>query len=159
MRSKNFRSLAVLIAVAAFAGSALAAEKKASPAGSKAGGTAVMWPADQLKWIEMPNSPPGVKTAVLWGDPSKGPHGALHKFSGGFEAPLHHHTADYRSIVISGTMIVTPEGGAATRLPAGSYSSFTGKNRHTTKCDAGAECLILVDSRGAWDVVMEGAKK
>ena len=159
MRPINIRSLAVLIAVTAFAGSALAAEKKASPAGSKAGGTAVMWPADQLKWIEMPNSPPGVKTAVLWGDPSKGPHGALHKFPAGFEAPLHHHTADYRSVVISGTMIITPEGGAAMRLPAGSYSSFTGKRRHTTKCDAASECLIFLDARGPWDVVMEESKK
>ena len=159
MRSKSFRSLAVLIAVAALALSALADQKKASPAGAKSAGTAVLTPADQLKWIEMPNSPPGIKTAILWGDPAKGPHGALHKFPAGFEAPLHHHTADYRSVVISGTMIITPEGGAAMRLPAGSYSSFTGKRRHTTKCDAASECLIFLDARGPWDVVMEESKK
>lgn len=159
MRPSSFRILAVLIVSAALAGSALADEKKAPPAKAKPAGAAVLWPADQLKWVAMPNSPPGVLSAVLWGDPAKGPSGALHKFPAGFEVPLHHHTPDYRTVVISGTMTVAPEGGAATKLTAGSYGSFTGQKRHTTKCDAGADCIILVDAHGTWDVVLEGPKK
>jgi anti-sigma factor ChrR (cupin superfamily) len=159
MRLKSVRILVVLIASAAFVGSALADEKKAPPAKAKAGGKIVMWSADEIKWIDPPNSPPGVKMAVLWGDPQKGPHGAFHKFVAGFEAPLHHHTANYRAAVISGTLIVTPEGGAAKKLPPGSYGSFSGMKKHTTKCDAGADCVIIVDASGPWDVVPDEAKK
>src|SRR5712692_379923 len=86
MRPSKLRILAVLIALVAFAGSTLADEKKAAPAKAKAAGKAVMWSPDELKWIDPPNSPPGVKIAVLWGDPQKGPHGAFHKFTAGFEA-------------------------------------------------------------------------
>ena len=159
MRPSKVRILAVLFAFAAFAVSALAEEKKASSTTAAPAGKAVLMASDELKWVDPPNSPPGVKTAVLWGDSAKGPHGALHKFAAGFEAPLHHHTPDYRAVVISGTMIITPEGGAAKKLPPGSYSSFTGKNRHTTKCDSGSECIVLVDAKGPWDVVPEEAKK
>lgn len=159
MRSSKVRILAVLVAFAAFAVSALAEEKKASSAKAAPAGKATFKAADELKWADPPNSPPGLKQAVLWGNPEKGPHGALNKFPAGFEAPLHHHTTDYRAVVISGTLIVTPEGGAAKKLGPGSYGSFTGKIKHTTKCDAASECLVLVDAKGPWDVVIEGAKK
>jgi hypothetical protein len=44
-------------------------------------------------------------------------------------------------------------------LPAGSYFSFVGKKKHTTRCDAGADCVLFMDARGKWDVVpVETAK-
>ena len=158
MRSSKVGILAVLFAFAAFTVSALAEEKKASTKAAPAG-KAVLMAADELKWGDPPNSPPGVKRAVLWGDPEKGSHGALHKFVAGFESPLHHHTSDYRAVVISGTLIITPEGGAAKKLPPGSWGSFTGKNKHTTKCDSGSECIVMLDVKGPFDVVVEEAKK
>lgn len=49
--------------------------------------------------------------------------------------------------------------GAEVSLPPGSYFSFVGKKKHTTRCDAGADCVILMDARGKWDVVpIETAK-
>ena len=45
--------------------------------------------------------------------------------------------------------------GKEAKLPAGSYFSFTGKKPHLTKCDATADCVIEIDSRGKWDVVPE----
>ncbi len=45
-----------------------------------------------------------------------------------------------------------------TKLPSGSYLSFKGKQKHLTKCEAGAECLISLDVRGKWDVIPEGTK-
>jgi len=56
--------------VLAFAGSTLADDKKPASAKGTAGGSTFVT-TDDLKWIEMPNSPPGVKTAILWGDPAK----------------------------------------------------------------------------------------
>lgn len=49
--------------------------------------------------------------------------------------------------------------GAEVSLPPGSYFSFVGKKKRTTRCDAGADCVILMDARGKWDVVpIETAK-
>lgn len=159
MRSSKAGVLAVLFVFTAFALSGLAEEKKASSTKAAPASKATLKAADELKWTDPPNSPPGVKWSALWGDPEKGPHGAMHKFPAGFEAPLHHHTPDYRAVVISGTLIVTPDGGAAKKLGPGSYGSFTGKMKHTTKCDTASECLIMVDAKGPWDVVLEEAKK
>ena len=75
-----------------------------------------------------------------------------------FAAPLHHHTADHYVTVVSGTLILIVDG-KENKLPAGSYFSFTGKAKHETKCDAGAECVLFVDARGKWDVVPEEAPK
>ena len=64
----------------------------------------------------------GGLTATAWGDPSKGPHGAFHKFPAGFATPLHTHSSDLRIVVISGTMSMTGEDGNETKLPAAPIS-------------------------------------
>ena len=133
------------------------ANAEAAKGKAPAAGKAVLWAAGDLKWVDVPNSP--VKTAVLWGDPAKGAHGALHKFPAGFEVPLHHHTADHHAVVVSGTAIMTPEGEAGKRLGPGSTFSFTGKKKHITKCDAASECVLFVDSAGPWDLLMDDGKK
>ena len=72
---------------------------------------------DQIKWVANPTVP-GVMTAVTWGDMEKGPHGAFHKFTAGFTAPLHTHSANTRIVVISGTMSMTGEDGKEMKFPA-----------------------------------------
>lgn len=111
-----------------------------------------------MKWIDPPNAPPGVKMAVLWGDPAKGAHGALHKFPAGFAAPLHHHSANHHVVVVSGTVEMTVDG-VAKKMGPGSYFSFTGKKKHLTKCLEGSECVLMVDCAGPWDIVMADAAK
>jgi hypothetical protein len=136
-----------------------AAETKAAPAAKGGGGKAVLIPAGEMKWTTPPNSPPGVQLAVLWGDPAKGAFGALHKLPAGFAQPLHHHSAGYRGVVVSGTFLQAPEGEAEKSLGPGSYFQYSGKKKHVTKCAAGAECVIFMDSGGAWDMVVEGDAK
>jgi len=143
------------LAALALAPGALAAEQKAkAPAKAAAGGKAVIIPFGEMKWVVPPNSPPGVQMAVLWGDPAKGAFGALHKFTPGFSVPLHFHSAGYHCVVISGTFVQTVEGEAEKSLTSGSYVAYTGKKKHATKCAPGVECIVLIDSGGAWDVVM-----
>jgi quercetin dioxygenase-like cupin family protein len=79
------------------------------------------------------------------------------KLSGGFVAPLHHHSSDHYVSVLSGTMVFTVDG-KENKLPAGSYFSFIGKKQHITKCEAGADCVLAVDARGKWDVLPEQGK-
>lgn len=120
------------------------------------GGSATLIPAANLKWTDVPGFA-GVQMAVLQGDPGKGAHHAMLKLPGGFTAPLHHHTADHYVTVVAGTVVLTVDG-RDTRLPAGSYFSFTGKKQHLTRCDAGADCILSSDARKAWDVLPEKAQ-
>ena len=112
---------------------------------------AVLTPAGDVKWADVPGFP-GVQMAAVSGDPGKGPHHSMLKFKAGFEAPVHHHTSDHYGTVVAGTLVLT-SGGREVRLPPGSYFAFTGKMPHSTKCDAGADCVVALDARGKWDVV------
>ena len=123
---------------------------------TKTGGSEVLIPTSGLKWSDVPGFP-GVQMVVLEGNPAKGPHHSMQKLPGGFSVPLHHHSSDHYAVVIAGTMVFTVDG-KETRLPAGSYFSFIGKKKHLTKCEAGADCVLFVDSRGKWDVLPEEGK-
>jgi len=151
MRTRNVLAfgLSLLVAVAV-----LAQEKKA-------GGTqAVIVPAADLKWTDLDPSAPGVKSADVWGDHTKGAFGGFTKFPAGFVAPLHTHTNAMKIAVISGTFIHTPEGKPEVRLGPGSYLMQAGGSyKHTTACDKASECLFFIQSDGKFDLIpAEGAK-
>jgi quercetin dioxygenase-like cupin family protein len=138
------------------------AESKMKSTAHKMGGKSpVIVPAADLKWIDLSPDTPGVKSADVWGDHTKGAFGGFTKFPAGFTAPLHTHTNDMRIVVISGTFITTPEGKPETRLGPGSYLYQPGGNyRHTTACDKASECLFFITSNGAFDIKpVEPAKK
>jgi quercetin dioxygenase-like cupin family protein len=124
---------------------------------AKATGASVTTAAADLKWNDVASFP-GLKMAVVSGDPAKGAAHFFMKFPAGFAAPLHHHSANHYVTVVSGTMVMNIDGNDV-KLPAGSYFSFTGMKQHMTKCDAGAECVLFLDARGKWDVVPEAAPK
>jgi len=125
-------------------------------ADAKKGGNTVMVPAGDLKWSDVPNFP-GVKMAVLDGDPAKGSHHSMIRFAGGFAAPLHHHSSDHSGTVVAGTLVLTVDG-KENKLPPGSYFSFKGRGKHMTRCEAGADCILSMDVRGKWDVVPDKSK-
>jgi quercetin dioxygenase-like cupin family protein len=127
------------------------------PAQAQKKGGAVTTPGADLKWNDIPGFP-GLKMAVVQGDPGKGASHFFLKFPAAFAAPVHHHTANHYVTVLTGTLVLTIDGKDA-KLPAGSYFSFTDKKPHATKCDAGAECVLFIDARGKWDVVADKPKK
>ena len=107
--------------------------------------------AGELKWVDVPDTP--AKMATVKGDSAKGPHASLIKLPGGFSAPLHSHSADHQVVMVAGTLTLTPEGGTAKKLGPGSWFEFTGKKKHVTTCDAGADCVLFIVAKGAWDLV------
>ena len=144
-------AMGIALSVAAFGGGeAKAANKPKTP---------VTMTPEQMKWV--PNaSAPGVWTAVAWGDPDKGPHGAFHKFNPGFAAPLHTHTANTRIVVLSGTMVMVSADGKEMKFPAGSYYEQPNTYKHVTKCEAGSECLVYLTADAKWDMKpVETSKK
>ena len=150
------KAIVVAFALVIVAGLSTIASRAGAAEKGKKGGSAVLIPADDVKWIDAPQFP-GVKMAVVQGDANKGSHHAFVKLPAGFSAPLHHHTADHYATVLSGTVVFTVDG-QDHRLPAGSYFSFTGKKIHVTKCEVGSDCVISNDVRGKWDVVPEAGK-
>jgi quercetin dioxygenase-like cupin family protein len=140
----------VLGAVAMIGALALAAPAQAKPG-------AVLTAAADEKWADVPGFP-GVKISPVEGNPEKGPSHFLIKFAPGFAAPLHHHSSDHYVTVLAGNMTMVVDG-KEVKLGPGSFFQFTGKQKHETRCDAGAECELSVDSRGKWDVVVEDAGK
>jgi anti-sigma factor ChrR (cupin superfamily) len=160
MRGRSFLAFAVSFALAAVL--AQGSEAKKGKSASKAKGTAavIMSPGD-LKWTDLdPKGAPGVKSADVWGDHTKGAFGGFTKFPAGFTAPLHTHTNEMRIVVISGTFIHTPEGKAEARLGPGSYLLQPGGNyRHSTACDKASECVFFIESKGKFDLKpVEAAK-
>jgi hypothetical protein len=148
----------VLVSCSVLLAQGTATEKKKTGA-KPATGKAVFMPSGDMKWETTPGAPPDVKGVTLWGDPTKGPYGGIQKFPPGFSAPLHTHSSDIRAIVISGTLLVAPEGGADNRLTADSYEFIPSTFKHTTKCDTSSECLVFVETRGKFDVRLIGEGK
>jgi quercetin dioxygenase-like cupin family protein len=133
----------------------LSAVTRADEPAKKAGPAAVFVPPADLKWADVPGMT-GVKMATLTGNPAKGAGHFFVKFTPGFSAPEHHHTANHYVAVMQGTMVLGVDGKDHS-LPTGSFFSFTGGKKHTTKCAEGGDCVVYIDSRGTWDVVPEAA--
>src|SRR5512140_2530026 len=153
MRSK----VLVLTALAALAVGSLTASHPAAGKAATSGGKATLVGVEEMKWVDVPGTP--AKMATVKGDSAKGPNSSFLRLPGGFTAPLHSHTADHQVVVISGTLVLTPEGGAEKKLGPGSWFEFTGKKKHLTACAAGADCVLYVVGKGAWDLVPADAPK
>jgi quercetin dioxygenase-like cupin family protein len=158
------RTVLAALVVVLFAPAARAEEAKAGAAGAAKAKPAAKPAAlvtvtpDELKWVANPANA-DVMMAVVWGDPAKGAHAAFHKFKAGFNAGLHSHSSNMRIAVISGTLIAGPEGGPEKKLPPGSYEYQPHGVKHVTKCDAGSDCVIFVESSGKFDLTPAEAPK
>ena len=118
-----------------------------------------VWPASAIKWEDGPLK--GSKVAKLWGDWMKGgPYGVLVKFDAGLMNPMHKHSQDLKIVVVSGTFVHQPKGGAEAKLGPGSYLMQAGGQYHISGCAAGAECEFFMTSSDKFDMTpAEPAKK
>lgn len=116
------------------------------------GGKAVATPQSDLKWVDA--GIPGVRSATVEGDMSKGASHFYLKYPKGFVTPTHHHSADHYVSLVAGNLVVVADG-AEHRLGPGSFFSFTGKAKHVARCEGAEDCVMFVDARGKWDVVPE----
>jgi quercetin dioxygenase-like cupin family protein len=112
---------------------------------------AAFTPAADLKWIGA--GVPGVASAVVKGDMAKGPSHFYLKYGAGFVAPVHHHSPDHYVTTVTGDLVLIVDG-KEHRLPPGSYFAFTGKAKHAARCEGSQDCVMFIDARGAWDVVL-----
>jgi quercetin dioxygenase-like cupin family protein len=134
----------------------LATAALADDAAKKGKGPVMMTAAD-MKWVDMPVK--GVQAATLWGNMSKGAHGALIKFSPGTIVPLHTHSSQIKAVVISGTLYTGADEASAKDFGPGSYIVQPVGWKHVTGCRAGADCIFFTESPGKFDVKPVGGAK
>ena len=137
------RSLSLLVLVGVFCVTAFSSDKKMKK-------EATVWPAENIKWVEMKEGPPGLMVAALWGDMTKGAYGALVKFTQPMDNPLHSHTYDAKLIVVSGTFWVAAEGGEKVMLGPGSYMMEPGGGKHRSGAAAGT--VVFQEGSGKFDM-------
>lgn len=111
----------------------------------------VVWPASAIQWTDNP-AMKGAKTAVLWGDPAKGPYGALKMIPAGATLAPHSHKHDSRVVIVKGSVTLEIEG-KKNVLAAGSYTLIPGGTPHGAACGAAAACEYFEEMAGAFDSV------
>jgi quercetin dioxygenase-like cupin family protein len=94
----------------------------------------------------------GVSSAVLYGDPDKGPHATLTKFKPGYDAGMHYHTNDTRIVVIKGAYLYKDEDGEK-RVGPGDFLNVPGGHKHWSGGDKTEGALFYQDGPGKFDLI------
>ena len=115
---------------------------------------AIVAPQASLKWTA--GAIPGVSTAVVEGDMTKGASHFYLKYDAGLVTPMHHHSPDHYVTVVSGTLVLTVDGKEHTLGP-GSFFALLNKAKHAARVEGNEAAVMFIDARGAWDVVPEAA--
>ena len=113
-------------------------------------------PANDIKWTNA--GVPGVSTAAVRGDMSKGASHFYLKYAAGFVAPMHHHSPDHYATTVTGNLVLVGADGKEHRLAPGSYFALVNKAAHAARCEGSQDCVMFIDARSAWDVVMAKPK-
>ncbi len=111
----------------------------------------VLWAAEDIKWEPLAGAP-GVMSATLWGDNTKGAYGGLTKFPAGFKAPLHYHTYETKIVVIKGGYTYKGK-----KYGPGSYLSIPGGDKHVSGGVDDSESIFFIQQPGKFDLIPVGA--
>jgi quercetin dioxygenase-like cupin family protein len=109
---------------------------------------------DDVEWAPIEGTP--LSVAVIWGDPSAGPHVRFVKLPAGFVGPIHAHTGDYHGVNLSGTwQHVITETGEVRDLPPGSYVFQPGGEMHADACVGLEDCVLMIYKSVANDFILQ----
>lgn len=149
----KLRSLAFALAALAFTTASHAQDGASFPPAN--GGTSVTSPASHYSFTDTGargvNPKTGIQVSNVWGDVTKGAHGAFFRFDPGFESPVHTHTYDYYAVVIKGDLENYKPGQKPEKLGPGSYWYQRGKEAHITACVSKEQCEIYIVQQNKFD--------
>ena len=114
-------------------------------------------PVENLKWFATGIGP--MQAAVAYGDMAKGPYGVFLKFPGEFVSPVHHHSSEYRAVVVVGTIVNSEEGEKDITMRPGSSWYQRGNVNHVTKCVSSGECTVFLTQPGKFDFLPKKGDK
>ena len=109
----------------------------------------ILWAAEDLTW-EPATRLPGVMTAKLRGDHSKGAYEEFIKYPAGYKGPPHFHTYNQKIVVIKG--VYTHHG---KEYGAGSYLLIPAGERHEGGGVSGSETIIYQEQPGRFDLNLD----
>ncbi|MFD0363453.1 cupin domain-containing protein [Nocardia sp. GCM10030253] len=129
----------------------------ASTAQAPANAPAISFPSGDLVWRDLPDSG-GVEFADVRGDlAGHGPYEAFVKFPAGKDNPMHYHTSDLPTVVLSGTFYAVFDG-KRIEYPAGSFYTLSAGIPHLSGCEPGTECLLFQYQTDNFDLVPTAAR-
>jgi quercetin dioxygenase-like cupin family protein len=108
--------------------------------------------ADKATFKDNQRAGGGVSSAVLYGDPDKGPHATRTKFKPGYDAGTHYHTNDTRIVVIKGAYLYKDEDGEK-RVGPGDFLMVPGGHKHWSGGDKTEGALFYQDGPGKFDLI------
>ena len=106
--------------------------------------------AEQAKFDQSPM--PGVSMAIVWGNPSSGPHGTFTKFVPGYDAGMHTHSSDVWIVVVKGAYLYKDEAGEK-RVGPGDFIRVPGGHKHWSGGDKTEGALFYEEGSGKFDVI------
>jgi len=107
----------------------------------------VLWAPEDLKWVPLDPTAPGVMSVMLWGDNTKGAYAGLTKFPAGFKAPLHYHTNATKIVVIKGAYTYNGK-----KYGPGSYLYIPGGLKHESGGVEDSESIFFIEQSGTFDL-------
>ena len=112
---------------------------------------------DDLKWTDLPERP-GMKFALLSGDPKTGAYTQVRRVPAGTDNPLHSHSSEITNVIISGVWYTGADAATAKNFGPGSVVLMPGDWAHVSGCRAGTDCVFYQDGKGKFDFKPADAK-
>ncbi|MBF7073543.1 DUF4437 domain-containing protein [Glaciecola sp. MH2013] len=110
---------------------------------------------DNLVWMEHKQlgfiDAEGVRTAFVWGEPSK-LSGSMLKIPSGFKGAIKTEASEFRSVIITGVVNYSDGEQNKTTLNAGSYIESSGLNTHVIENKSNKEAIIYLRTDGPYRV-------
>ncbi len=110
-------------------------------------------PVESHQWFD--TGVGAMQAAVAYGDMTKGGHGTILKMPKGFSSPVHKHSNEYHSVVISGTVVNSEVGKPDIKMNAGSYWYQVGDANHVTRCVSDKGCMVFLMQPEKFDFITE----
>jgi hypothetical protein len=118
-----------------------------------------------LKWAAQPERPdtqlavisgdpavgPYTQLAVISGDPAVGPYTRMRRGPAGTDNPLHSHSSEITSVIITGVLYTGVDKASAKDFGPGSVVRLPADWVHVSGCRAGSECVFYQDGKERFD--------
>jgi quercetin dioxygenase-like cupin family protein len=113
---------------------------------------AVVSKAMSAKFAASPGVPDCATSAVLKGDPSKGPSVIEIKFTPGCIVPWHWHTPSESAVPLAGLLEISMKGEKPVLLTNGDYGYLPSKHVHQAKCTGSKPCAAIFFLDAPFDI-------
>lgn len=105
---------------------------------------------DELSWVDLPQRP-GMRMAVLSGDPAASAYTQMRKVPAGTDNPLHAHSSELLNIIVRGVWYTGPDAASAKDFGPGSVVLMPANWTHVSGCRAGEDCVFYQRGDGPFD--------